>query len=60
MTAFNTHAAAAFKEPKVQKLLVEAQQVELALKTGDEFATFYRDQEKRWGAVVKDNNITAG
>lgn len=60
LSSFNDHAAAVFKEPKVQKILVEAQQVELALMRDADFATFYRDQEKKWGAVVKDYNITAG
>ena len=50
---------AALSEESVSKRLKETQQINLILGGPEEFATFFATQVKRWGAVVRDNNIEA-
>lgn len=45
------------RDPATAKRLVEQQQVTLALQGGEAFRSFFAEQMRIWGAVVKDNGI---
>lgn len=54
---FRADLEATFKDERVNKQLVETQQVSLVLGGPDVLKTFLSGQIKTWGAVVRDNNI---
>jgi tripartite-type tricarboxylate transporter receptor subunit TctC len=47
------------RDPAINQRLVEQQQITLALTGSDAFRTFFSEQMKIWGAVVRDNAIKA-
>lgn len=47
-------------EPATAAKLRDSQQMTLLLKGPKDFAPFFENQVKYWGAVVRDNNIKAG
>ena len=47
------------RDPVINQRLVEQQQVTLALTGSEGFRTFFAEQMKIWGAVVRDNAIKA-
>ena len=49
----------AFNLPDVRKLLTETLGIDLVVGTPDGLAAWLDSQMKRWGKVVKDNNIRA-
>jgi tripartite-type tricarboxylate transporter receptor subunit TctC len=56
---FSKELAAALREERVAKQLVETQQVSLVLGGPEVERTFLANQMQVWGKVVKDNNIKA-
>lgn len=56
---FRTALVETIRDPAVTQKLVEQQQVTLALSGSDAFRSFFADQMKIWGAVVRDNAIKA-
>jgi tripartite-type tricarboxylate transporter receptor subunit TctC len=54
---FRADLEATFKDERVNKQLVETQQVTLSLGGPDVLKAFLADQMKVWGAVVRDNGI---
>ncbi len=48
---------ATFRDERVAKTLVETQQVSLRLDGPDGFRTFFAEQMKTWGDVVRENQI---
>ena len=46
-------------DPAVAKVLKESQQVQVLAKGPEDFGAFFREQEKIWGAVIRDNGIKA-
>lgn len=57
---FRAELVAALSDEKVAAQLEEAQQIALAMKGPDEFRAFFRAQQTVWGAVIRENGITAG
>lgn len=56
---FGNEMAAALREDRVAKQLIETQQVSLLLGGPEVGRRFLEDQMRVWGKVVKDNNIKA-
>lgn len=56
---FQQALSAAFREPATAKQLTETQQIKLLASGPDELRTFFADQMKIWGDVVRENSITA-
>ncbi|MGL4243023.1 MAG: Bug family tripartite tricarboxylate transporter substrate binding protein [Beijerinckiaceae bacterium] len=48
---------ASFRDERVSKTLIETQQIDLRLDGPDGFRTFFADQMKTWGEVVRENQI---
>jgi tripartite-type tricarboxylate transporter receptor subunit TctC len=56
---FRTALVESIRDPAINQRLVEQQQVTLALTGPDAFRSFFAEQMKIWGAVVRDNAIKA-
>jgi tripartite-type tricarboxylate transporter receptor subunit TctC len=56
---FHAELVKAFNLPDVRKLLTETLGIDLVVGTPEGLATWLDSQMKRWGKVVKDNNIRA-
>ena len=54
---FNKELAAAIREERVSKTLIESQLMTLVMSNPDELRKFSTDQGKLWGPVVKENDI---
>ena len=54
---FNKELAAAIREERVSKTLIESQLMTLVLSTPEELRKFSTDQGRLWGPVVKENDI---
>jgi tripartite-type tricarboxylate transporter receptor subunit TctC len=54
---FSNELAAILREPRVEKQLVETQQVSLMLGGPDTLATFLREQMQTWGPIAREYNI---
>jgi tripartite-type tricarboxylate transporter receptor subunit TctC len=54
---FNKELAAAIREERVSKTLIESQLMTLVISTPEELRKFSTDQGKLWGPVVKENDI---
>jgi tripartite-type tricarboxylate transporter receptor subunit TctC len=48
---------ATFRDERVSKVLIETQQINLRLDGPDGFRTFYENEMKVWGDVVRENQI---
>ena len=57
---FRADLVAALRDTKVATQLEQSQQIALSLKGPDEFRAFFREQQAVWGAVIRENGITAG
>jgi tripartite-type tricarboxylate transporter receptor subunit TctC len=56
---FGTEVASILREERINKQLAESQQVRFVLGGPDELGKFVHDQMRTWGAVVRENGITA-
>jgi tripartite-type tricarboxylate transporter receptor subunit TctC len=56
---FQQALTAAFREPATAKQLTETQQIKLLATGPDGLRTFFADQMRIWGEVVRDNSIKA-
>jgi len=56
---FNAELVKAFNLPDVRKLLTETLGIDLVVGSPEGLGTWLDSQMKRWGKVVKDNNIRA-
>jgi tripartite-type tricarboxylate transporter receptor subunit TctC len=56
---FRTALVETIRDPAINQRLVEQQQVTLALTGPEAFRTFFAEQMRIWGAVVRDNAIKA-
>jgi tripartite-type tricarboxylate transporter receptor subunit TctC len=54
---FRTALTDTVRDPVVNQRLVEQQQVSISLQGPDAFRTFFAEQMRIWGAVVRDNAI---
>jgi tripartite-type tricarboxylate transporter receptor subunit TctC len=59
MDKFHAELVRAFNLPDVRKLLTETLGIDLVVGTPEGLAAWLDSQMKRWGKVVKDNNIRA-
>jgi tripartite-type tricarboxylate transporter receptor subunit TctC len=57
--SFGAEVAAVLREERIRKQLAESQQVRFVLGGPDELGKFVREQMQIWGAVVRENGITA-
>jgi tripartite-type tricarboxylate transporter receptor subunit TctC len=56
---FGAEVAAVLGEDRIRKQLAESQQVRFVLGGPDELGKFVHEQMQTWGAVVRENGITA-
>ena len=56
---FRSELAATLREERITKQLTETQQINLRLERPEEFRKFFTDQERIWGAVVREHGIKA-
>ena len=56
---FQQALTAAFREPATARQLTETQQIKLLTTGPDALRTFFADQMRIWGEVVRDNSIKA-
>ena len=56
---FGAEVAAVLREERIRKQLAESQQVRFVLGGPDELGKFVHEQMQTWGAVVRENGITA-
>jgi tripartite-type tricarboxylate transporter receptor subunit TctC len=56
---FGAEVSAVLREERISKQLTESQQVRFVLGGPDELGKFMREQMRIWGAVVRENGITA-
>jgi tripartite-type tricarboxylate transporter receptor subunit TctC len=54
---FSNELAAILREPRVEKQLIETQQVSLMLGGPDTLATFLREQMRTWGPIAREFDI---
>jgi len=54
---FNKELAAAIREERVSKTLIESQLMTLVMSNPEELRKFSTDQGRLWGPVVKENDI---
>jgi tripartite-type tricarboxylate transporter receptor subunit TctC len=59
MDRFREALAGTLREERIAKQLTETQQVSLRLDGPDQFRSFFEDQIRVWGAVVRENGIKA-
>lgn len=57
--SFGAEVAAVLREERIRKQLAESQQVRFVLGGPDELGKFVHEQMQIWGAVVRENGITA-
>jgi tripartite-type tricarboxylate transporter receptor subunit TctC len=56
---FGAEVAAALREERIAKQLTESQQVRFVLGGPEQLGKFVSEQMQIWGAVVRENGITA-
>jgi tripartite-type tricarboxylate transporter receptor subunit TctC len=56
---FHQQLAAVFRQPATEKMLSENLHIKLSLSEPADFRAFFEREVKTWGAVVRDNKITA-
>jgi tripartite-type tricarboxylate transporter receptor subunit TctC len=56
---FGAEVAAVLREERIRKQLAESQQIRFVLGGPDELGKFVHEQMQTWGAVVRENAITA-
>jgi tripartite-type tricarboxylate transporter receptor subunit TctC len=56
---FGAEVGAVLREERIRKQLADSQQVRFVLGGPDELGKFVREQMQTWGAVVRENGITA-
>ncbi len=56
---FGAEVASVLREDRITKQLTQSQQVSFVLGGPDELGKFVSEQMRTWGAVVRENGITA-